>query len=117
MLNVSRSTPSENVWQPIAASEDCQPVNYLDLLANMGSSPMIDARLEFLRSRTLVLYGDSIDRNHVDHMCSFIGGRYELILAEHPLSPPYPAGFEVPPEGCESACPGPVVRCETHFRA
>lgn len=101
LLNVSLSTPSENVWQPIAAAEDCQPTNYLEMLAQQHPSlPSKNPHLEFLRGRTILVYGDSIDRDHVDDVCGFVGGRHELIHDKHPLSPPYPLGQESPPPGC-----------------
>lgn len=65
MLNVSTSVPSANVWQPILAGEDCEPVDYMSLLRDAkgsGKDKVVDPKLEFARGKTILLVGDSIDR-------------------------------------------------------
>ncbi|GAA5896754.1 hypothetical protein JCM6882_005027 [Rhodosporidiobolus microsporus] len=100
VLNVNTSVPTENMWQPIAAPEDCQPVNFVELLRRVQTEhePGV-TELDFLRNRTIVIFGDSVDRDHNEHFCSFVGGWYEMIGDTHELSPPYPEGQEIPPEG------------------
>ncbi|GAA5978089.1 hypothetical protein JCM10908_004225 [Rhodotorula pacifica] len=106
VLNVSLETPRENVWQPVASAPECQPVNWVDLIVNADLSRTADARLDHLRGRSIVVYGDSIDRDHVEDVCGFVGGRHELIHDQHPLSPPYPPDEEVPPPGYKNPITG-----------
>ncbi|GAA6027093.1 hypothetical protein JCM8097_006106 [Rhodosporidiobolus ruineniae] len=103
VLNVNTSVPSENMWQPIAAPDDCQPVDFLSLLyrAQSGDASVL-SDLEFARNRTVVIFGDSVDRDHVEHFCQFVNGFHEMIGDDHELSPPYPEGQEVPPEGYQN---------------
>lgn len=79
------------------------------------------SRLDFARNKTIILFGDSIDRKYdqfdsrllsrfFDHIClnsnnvyfcSFLGGHLEFVGPDHSVSPPYPPGEEIPPVGCE----------------
>ncbi|GAA5931542.1 uncharacterized protein JCM15063_001497 [Sporobolomyces koalae] len=106
ILNVNTSEPSGNAWQPLGAGPDCQPVDYMSELRQVivegKTSPVID----FVRNRTIVLFGDSVDRDHNDHFCGFLSGRHEMISSDHPLSPPQPEGEELPPEGYKNAFTG-----------
>ncbi|BGP14017.1 hypothetical protein JCM10213v2_001955 [Rhodosporidiobolus nylandii] len=99
VLNVNTSVPSENMWQPIAAPEDCQPVDFVSLLRSAQVDGAVVPDLDFVRNRTIVIFGDSVDRDHNEHFCEFVAGRYEMIGNEHELSPPYPEGQDLPPEG------------------
>ncbi|GAA5970110.1 hypothetical protein JCM11641_000273 [Rhodosporidiobolus odoratus] len=98
VLNVNLSVPTENVWQPIAAPENCQPVNFVSLLREAQTEGAKVPQLDFARNKTLVIFGDSVDRDHNEHFCGFVGGEYEMIGDDHEMSPPYPAGQELPPE-------------------
>ncbi|GAA5842728.1 hypothetical protein JCM11251_002334 [Rhodosporidiobolus azoricus] len=110
VLNVNTSVPTENMWQPIAATEDCQPVNFVELLRRAQTEAAGDVpELDFLRNRTIVIFGDSVDRDHNEHFCSFVGGWYEMISDTHELSPPYPPGKEIPPEGYQNFFTGERV--------
>ncbi|KWU46546.1 hypothetical protein RHOSPDRAFT_32003 [Rhodotorula sp. JG-1b] len=106
VLNVSLETPRENVWQPVAAEPECQPTNWVEMIAQAERNRANDPRLDHLRHRTVVVYGDSIDRDHVEDVCAFVGGRHEMIHDQHPLSPPYPQGEELPPPGYQNPITG-----------
>ncbi|GAA5872536.1 hypothetical protein JCM3774_006846 [Rhodotorula dairenensis] len=106
VLNVSLETPRENVWQPVAAAPECQPVNWVEMIAQAGRNGVTNPQLDHLRGRTIVVYGDSIDRDHVDHVCGFVGGQHEMIHDRHPLSPPYPPDEELPPPGYRNPITG-----------
>ncbi|GAA5917729.1 hypothetical protein JCM6882_009364 [Rhodosporidiobolus microsporus] len=92
--------PSEqhlNAWEP--ALSTCRPIDYLSsLLASGPRRPELD----FLRNRTVVLFGDSVDRGFTQHLCRWAKEREELIDEEHPLAPPLPAGREYPPDSYRS---------------
>lgn len=62
MLNVNLTTASENQWEPINAPSSCQPVDYLSLLYNANMNDVHPAETDFMRNRTIVLLGDSVDR-------------------------------------------------------
>ncbi|KAL8290289.1 hypothetical protein RQP46_003228 [Phenoliferia psychrophenolica] len=64
----------------------------------MGS-PTINPKLESLRDRTVLIFGDSVDRDHNEDFCGFVAGDYEMIGGAHPLAPPYPKGEELPADG------------------
>ncbi|GAA6059413.1 hypothetical protein JCM10212_003645 [Sporobolomyces blumeae] len=102
VLNVNTSEPSENVWRPLTTAPECQPVDYMTLLRQASVGEPVSPLIEFARDRTIVLFGDSVDREHNEHMCQFLSGWHEMIGHDHPLSPRYPVGQEVPPEGYQS---------------
>jgi hypothetical protein len=62
VLNVNLTVPGENMWQPIAAPPDCQPVDYLSLLHRANTNDETLPELNFLQNRTIVIFGDSVDR-------------------------------------------------------
>lgn len=47
-------------------------------------------KLSFMQGRTVVVFGDSVDRFNVIEVCEFMGGKVEMIGNDHPLSPPLP---------------------------
>lgn len=106
MLNISLEDPPSNRWIPFNAPPSCHPVDYVTAIRavqdNQGTAEQNEL-LDFARNRTVVLLGDSVDRDHNEHSCQFMGGKHEMISDKHELSPPYPAGEEIPPEDCESA--------------
>ncbi|GAA5947445.1 hypothetical protein JCM3765_001680 [Sporobolomyces pararoseus] len=99
VLNVNTTVPSENFWQPLSASPDCQPIDYMTLLRKATVENNVSPIIKFVQNRTIVLYGDSIDRDHNEHLCQFLSGWHEMIGRDHPLSPPTPPGQEIPPVG------------------
>ncbi|GAA5863720.1 hypothetical protein JCM8547_003700 [Rhodosporidiobolus lusitaniae] len=109
VLNVDTAVPSLNAWQPLFAPPSCQPVDYMSALQSFQrnqatSNETVD--IEFLRGRTVAIFGDSVDREHNDHFCGLIGGRFETIESSNELHPPYPPGQELPPEGYKSVISG-----------
>lgn len=57
MLLVNEGSFAGNRWEPIDAPE-CQPVDYMHMMREKKGAP----ELEFARNRTIVLLGDSVDR-------------------------------------------------------
>ncbi|KAK4053146.1 hypothetical protein OIV83_001881 [Microbotryomycetes sp. JL201] len=106
ILNVNLTYPAENRWQPINAPKSCQPIDFVSLLydANVNGHHIIET--DFMRNRTIVLFGDSVDRDHNHHLCNLIGGVYDGVSTKHPLSPPYPKGEELPAEDYKNAWTG-----------
>ncbi|KAL8280436.1 hypothetical protein RQP46_007084 [Phenoliferia psychrophenolica] len=99
VLLVNTSVPNQNMWQPIGVPDSCQPVDYATQLLDMQLANGIShPTLESLRNRTVLIFGDSVDRDHNEHFCNFVGGFIEMIGNNHPLSPAYPEGQELPPE-------------------
>lgn len=89
MLLLNTTSHSANRWKPFRTEPACQPTNFMDLLHSHPAS----AELDFLRDRTIVLMGDSVDRDHNDHVCGFIGGNLTFVNHDHPASPPPPPGI------------------------
>lgn len=58
---VNETVSSENQWAPIAAPASCQPIDYMTLLLDSVDSAN-SAEVEFMRNRTIVIFGDSVDR-------------------------------------------------------
>lgn len=44
--------------------------------------------LPWLKDRTVVIHGDSIDRFHLKDFCELVKGRLFLVSTDHPASPP-----------------------------
>lgn len=104
VLLVNPSVPSENRWQPISSNPACQPEDLITPLANPLADP---AALAYLTNKTIVVFGDSVDRGNVQNLCSFIpGSDLQLIGYNHRLSPPYPIGQEQGPEGFSNPVDG-----------
>lgn len=81
------------------APPNCEPVNYITKISELVRLGINSTEIEFLRDQIVVLFGDSVDRDHNEHMCNFMGGNLELIDVVNPHSPPYPKGQELPPKG------------------
>lgn len=90
------SVPKENRWQLIDHSARCEPTDWLTMITARDLS----TQLNFLWNRTIVLFGDSVDRDHNWNFCEFVNGTLEMIGASSPLSPPYPDDEQIPPVGC-----------------
>lgn len=117
ILLVNTTHPAANRFQPISAPKECDSIDYLtamnhsnsklydsdtqqsessfDTTKERGRANLVD--LDFLRNSTVLVFGDSVDRDHVEHICTFLTGRLEMIHDKHPLSPPYPIGKETGP--------------------
>lgn len=61
ILQVDLKTYRNNRFVALNVEPSCQPMNYMDLLHD-GGEPV---ELEWLRGKTVVLYGDSVDREYV----------------------------------------------------
>jgi hypothetical protein len=57
-LNVNTLIASQNRWVPLDTTSSFQPVDYMEMISTRNQS----LELDFLRDRTIVLFGDSIDR-------------------------------------------------------
>ncbi|KAM0751853.1 hypothetical protein T439DRAFT_325043 [Meredithblackwellia eburnea MCA 4105] len=101
ILMVDRDISSNNRWAPLNAPPSCQPIDFNTQIWKLqGGEIKINADLEHLKNRTVVIFGDSVDRGHNEHFCNnFVRGKWEMIGTTHPWSPPYPKGRELPPEG------------------
>lgn len=88
-LTSSNSTLTENRWHPYA--EGCSTPSLVAPVLARDPFP-------WLHNRTVVIFGSSVDRNHVNFFCKFAGGRLVTVMPESPLSPrPLEAGWL--PEG------------------
>ncbi|GAA6038793.1 hypothetical protein JCM8097_002893 [Rhodosporidiobolus ruineniae] len=93
-VSLDPSTRHLNAWEP--SLSPCRPTDFLTPLFSAGPrSPS----LEFLQNKTVVLFGDSVDRGFVQHLCVWAREREETVDEESPLKPPYPEGREYPPDG------------------
>ncbi|KAK4058595.1 hypothetical protein OIO90_000039 [Microbotryomycetes sp. JL221] len=106
ILHVNLTYPAENKWQPINAPRSCEPTDFVSLLYDANVNGHHTVETDFMRNRTIVLFGDSVDRDHNHHLCNFIGGVYDGVSTKHPLSPPYPKGEELPAEDYKNAWTG-----------
>ncbi|BGP16395.1 hypothetical protein JCM10213_004048 [Rhodosporidiobolus nylandii] len=52
------------------------------------SSPDPSLPLPWLHGKTVLLFGDHVERNHNKDFCRFAGGKFTTIGRDHPLSPP-----------------------------
>ncbi|GAA5865566.1 hypothetical protein JCM8547_007651 [Rhodosporidiobolus lusitaniae] len=95
-LQVSLNPSERHLNRWIPALSTCKATDYLSMLLDKGPWK---SELEWLRGRTVVLFGDSVDRGFAQHLCMWAHEREELIDEEHPLAPPYPPGREYPPPG------------------
>lgn len=82
-LQVDLTNLSGNVWAPWDAH--CAPSTYLNSIARDSTT---QKHLEWLVDRTILLQGDSIDRNHLGDFCDFVGGRQFNVGTDHPALPP-----------------------------
>lgn len=97
ILLVNTSSAAGNRWEPVSAPAECTPLDFLTALVTPN-----EVDIEFARGKTMLVFGDSVDRDHVEHFCQFVGGEMTQIRTDSPISPPYPKGEETGPEGCES---------------
>lgn len=64
VLLVNETSLADNRWEPIDAPANCQPVDYMRILRENKAAP----ELQFARNRTIVLLGDSVDREFVSSL-------------------------------------------------
>ncbi|KAM0754850.1 hypothetical protein T439DRAFT_321902 [Meredithblackwellia eburnea MCA 4105] len=106
ILITNWTEPSENRWAPIAAPAACQPVDWISLIRSAQLEGTWYPQLDWAKNRTIAIFGDSIDRDHNEHTCQFVGGELERINEGSPFSPDYPPGQEVPPATYRNAFSG-----------
>ena len=56
-------------------------------LPRLSSTPS-KLPLPWLRGKTVLLFGDHVERDHNEDFCRFAGGQFGTIGRDHPLSPP-----------------------------
>lgn len=82
-LHVNTSVPAENRWEPFDSSK-CTPEDYLSAIVSPASS--VPVNLDFARNKTILLIGDSVDRDHNLHFCIAVKGIVEVITAGYVTS-------------------------------
>jgi hypothetical protein len=79
-FHVDYSEPSENFWEPTGEA-GCIAPRYVQKLRNADYED-----LSFMQDKTIILFGDSIERDHVSHFCSLMGRDVEVIKGNHRLA-------------------------------
>ncbi|GAA5850465.1 hypothetical protein JCM9279_001425 [Rhodotorula babjevae] len=97
VLRFNYKNQTANFWEP--ALSQCRARDYMSAV---GSTSGAVPELDFLRGRTVMFFGDSVDRFAVKHFCELTGGEVETIWKDHALMPPLPVGREHAPEGYRS---------------
>ncbi|GAA6040237.1 hypothetical protein JCM8097_004199 [Rhodosporidiobolus ruineniae] len=106
-VHVDLRTPENNRWLPYDPT--CEPPALMaDLRAAINKNrtttgeapplhlPLPSKRpapnpalpLPWLHGKTVLLFGDHVERNHNKDFCRFAGGKFASIGRDHPLSPP-----------------------------
>lgn len=79
-FHVDYSEPSNNYWTP--SEKGCTAPRYVQQLRNGDYES-----LQWMKNKTIILFGDSIERDHVSLFCSSIMGReVEIIKGNHKLA-------------------------------
>ncbi|GAA5820165.1 hypothetical protein JCM11251_005511 [Rhodosporidiobolus azoricus] len=103
-VHVDLSRPENNRWLPYDPT--CVPPALMaDLRSALNRTTSVDRPLHlplptkrpprnpslplpWLHGKTVLLFGDHVERNHNKDFCRFAGGRFASIGRDHPLSPP-----------------------------
>ncbi|GAA5931754.1 hypothetical protein JCM3775_000034 [Rhodotorula graminis] len=106
-IHVDKKVPEHNRWIPYDPS--CAPPAYMAALrASRNVNATVDdepeelelplrgrrasrnpaAPLAWMHGKTVLLFGDHVERNHNKDFCRFAGGKFATIGRDHPLSPP-----------------------------
>ncbi|ORY89411.1 hypothetical protein BCR35DRAFT_262402 [Leucosporidium creatinivorum] len=102
-IQADQAVPENNRWTPYDPT--CSPPELMKALRStiqpsMSDKPLVlplpkqrpalneSLPLPWLQGRTVVLFGDHVERLHNKDFCRFAGGRFVTISADHPLSPP-----------------------------
>lgn len=75
-LHIDYSEPANNHWEP--TDKTCPSPRYMRQLINGNY-----AGLDFMRDKTVLLYGDSIERDHVSLFCHILGREPEVVKGSH----------------------------------
>lgn len=78
-FHVDYSDASNNYWQPNDAR--CPAPRYMSQLRSGDYSG-----LDWMRGKTVVLIGDSLERDHVSLFASMLGQEVEIVKGHHPLA-------------------------------
>jgi len=78
-LHVDYSEPTNNFWEP--TDQKCKAPRYMQKLVNGDFSG-----LEWMRDKTVLLYGDSIERDHLSLFCEILGREPEVVKGAHKYS-------------------------------
>jgi len=105
-ITVDHQTPENNRWRPYDSA--CAPPPFLATLRkalrtrSTGSDEPLPLTLPlpprkavtsslplpWLHGKTVLLFGDHVERNHNKDFCRLAGGQFETISRDHFLSPP-----------------------------
>ncbi|BGP48289.1 hypothetical protein JCM10450v2_004161 [Rhodotorula kratochvilovae] len=105
-IHVDKKIPENNRWLPYDPT--CSPPAFMSTLrssrgvnATTGEPAKLDlplrgppsprrpgAPLSWMYGKTVLLFGDHVERNHNKDFCRFAGGKFASIGRDHPLSPP-----------------------------
>ncbi|GAA5996508.1 uncharacterized protein JCM10292_003016 [Rhodotorula paludigena] len=105
-IHVDRKVPENNRWLPYDPS--CVPPALMATLRaarNVSAASgepehltfplplerpphMPGAPLSWMHGKTVLLFGDHVERNHNKDFCRFVGGKWATIGRDHALSPP-----------------------------
>ncbi|KAM0753119.1 hypothetical protein T439DRAFT_311789 [Meredithblackwellia eburnea MCA 4105] len=100
-LTVDQHEPTLNRWIPydttcttpelMAELRKTAPTNPPRLILPTppkSKAPSSELPLPWLYGKTVLLFGDHVERFHNKDFCEFSGGAFEVITADHPMSPP-----------------------------
>lgn len=87
-LAIDASKPLETQWKPFNAS-GCPNLGLVQTLRSSAKSPneKLPPIFNALFEQTLLVIGDSVDRNNVEESCNLLCGSYTIIGPEHPAFP------------------------------
>ncbi|GAA6060106.1 hypothetical protein JCM10212_003514 [Sporobolomyces blumeae] len=102
-IQVDLKTPENNRWRPYDPA--CRPPALMATLRKVIKFSKADPEpltfplpprkptnpsmpLSWLQGKTVLLFGDHVERNHNKDFCRFAGGKFATIGRDHPLSPP-----------------------------
>lgn len=78
-FHVDYSEPSNNYWEP--SEKGCVAPRYVRQLREGDYE-----ELKWMQNKTMILFGDSIERDHVTLLCSILGREAEVIKGNHKLA-------------------------------
>lgn len=81
----SRKTALETYWQPESTDNEdgCLSGQLIKYLAG----GQLDTALQYATNRTILLFGDSTERDHVRYACELLQGEHGVILPDTPFWP------------------------------
>lgn len=79
----NREAALQTLWHSISSAPECSPQSFVQGLARNDASVL--AHLP--HNRTILLVGDSIDRNNIQYACYLLQGEHGIVLPDTPLWP------------------------------